>query len=245
MFFTAPCQPLLLTCVVFSVDCDVTSVDCDVTSVDCDVFSPFSLTQLGDAAVDSEWLPEQSKRMLDSVGSSLLKKRWRTTETEGRHPAAAAKRMLDRVGSSLIRKRMLDSVGSSLLKRRMPQVKGSLLKKRMLDSIGSALLKRDDVTSTRNDVALNKRLLDSVGSSLLLKRQQGWNDYNTDDLWSKRIWHTSSLDRVGSSLLKRSDNADDNNSPADNGQWPRQLDEIMDGAIGRDTSTTLNHVKDA
>lgn len=214
-----------------------------------DVLFCSSLAQLRDQAVESRWTPRESKRMLDSVGSSLLKKRWRTADADGR-PPSADKRVLDRVGSSLIRKRMLDTVGSSLLKRPMPQNKGSILKKRMLDSIGSSLLKRNDDVTTGSNVQLNKRLLDSGGSSLLLKRQHGgWNDFNVDDLWSKRIWRSSSLDRVGSSLLKRNgprrgNNADDNISPADNGQWPRQLDEIMDGVIGRDTSTTLNHVKD-
>ena len=89
---------------------------------------------------------QKPKRMLDEVGSSLLKKR-----------------MLDEVGSSLLKKRMLDEVGSSLLKKRMlDEVGSSLLRKRMMNAEGSY---RDPFVSMGH-----KRMLDEVGSSLLRKR---------------------------------------------------------------------------
>nr|AHB62384.1 pedal peptide neuropeptide precursor 2 MLDpeptide [Platynereis dumerilii] len=189
------------------------------------------------------------KRMLDQVGSSLLKKRMSPQE-DYLMKSQGQKRMLDEVGSSLLKKRMLDEVGSSLLKKRMlDEVGSSLLKKRMLDEVGSSLLKKrmlDEVGSSllRKRVvdpigsALKKRMLDEVGSSLLRKRY---------------------LDRLGSSLIKKDAEemmeegdrvAYAANNPKrsysreeveellgkeyaeNNVHYPRQLDETAEGLIG-------------
>lgn len=183
------------------------------------------------------------KRMLDEVGSSLLKKRMSPQE-EYLLKSQGQKRMLDEVGSSLLKKRMLDEVGSSLLKKRMlDEVGSSLLKKRMLDEVGSSLL-RKRVLDPIGSSLIKKRMLDEVGSSLLRKRY---------------------LDRLGSSLIKKdaeemmeeegdrvayeaavaANNQKRSYSRAEveellgkefgaaNVHYPRQLDETAEGLIGR------------
>lgn len=136
-----------------------------------------------------------NKRMLDEVGSSLLKKRMSPEENDYLMKTHGQKRMLDEVGSSLLKKRMLDEVGSSLLKKRMlDEVGSSLLKKRMLDEVGSSLLKKrmlDEVGSS----LLKKRMIDPIGSSLIKKRML---DEVGSSLLRKRY-----LDRLGSSLIKK------------------------------------------